>query len=80
MARFVIVLEILSVVISRSFAQSPCKSTVDGELRVEHFDSKRYGRQMTVRVWLPPGYGDPANAPHKYASLYLLDGQTVFDE
>jgi predicted alpha/beta superfamily hydrolase len=47
---------------------------------VEHFDSKRYGRQMTVRVWLPPGYGDPANPPRKYASLYLLDGQTVFDE
>jgi enterochelin esterase-like enzyme len=62
------------------FAQQPCESTVVGDLRVEHFDSKMYGRQMTVRVWLPPGYSDPANAPRKYLVLYLLDGQTLFDE
>src|SRR5215471_15427453 len=80
MPKFVIAFEILSIVISGAFAQSPCKSTVVGELRLKHFDSKIYGRQMTVRVWLPPGYGDPANARRKYASLYLLDGQTVFDE
>ena len=61
-------------------AQQPCKSTVVGDLRVEHFNSKQYGRQMTVRVWLPPGYSDPVNATRKYAALYLLDGQTLFDE
>jgi predicted alpha/beta superfamily hydrolase len=38
-----------------------------------------YRRPATVRVWLPPGYGD-ANATAKYPTLYFLDGQTVFDE
>lgn len=35
---------------------------------------------MTVRIWLPRGYADPANAPRKYPTLYLLDGQNAFDE
>jgi predicted alpha/beta superfamily hydrolase len=61
-------------------AQQPCRSTVVGDLRIEHFDSKMYGRQMTLRVWLPAGYSDPANASRKYSALYLLDGQTLFDE
>jgi enterochelin esterase-like enzyme len=61
-------------------AQQPCKSTVVGDLRISHFDSKIYGRSMTVRIWLPPGYGDSDNAAHKYPTLYLLDGQTAFDE
>ena len=33
-----------------------------------------------MRVWLPPGYNDPDNAKRKYPTLYLLDGQTAFDE
>jgi len=61
-------------------AQQPCKSTVVGDLRIEHFDSKIYGRPMTVRIWLPHGYGDSANATRKYPTLYLLDGQGAFDE
>jgi enterochelin esterase-like enzyme len=61
-------------------AQQPCKSTVIGDLHIDQFDSKIYGRQMTVRIWLPPGYGDSANAAHKYPVLYLFDGQTAFDE
>lgn len=61
-------------------AQHPCKSTVVGDLRIDHFVSKIYGGSMTVRIWLPPGYSDPANATHKYPTLYLLDGQTAFDE
>src|SRR2546425_6369735 len=61
-------------------AQQPCKSTVVGDLRIEHFDSKIYGRPMTVRIWLPHGYGDSVNATRKYPTLYLLDGQGAFDE
>lgn len=61
-------------------AQQPCKSTVVGDLRIDQFDSKIYGRRMTLRIWLPPGYGDSANAAHKYPVLYLFDGQTAFDE
>ena len=45
---------------SVGFAEQPCKSTVVGDLRIEHFESKMYGSPMTVRVWLPPGYADAA--------------------
>ena len=61
-------------------AEQRCKSTVVGDLRVEQFDSRLYGRSVTVRIWLPPGYGDASNATHKYPTLYLFDGQTAFDE
>jgi len=62
------------------FAQQPCKSTVVGDLRIEHFESKMYGKTMTVRIWLPRGYTDPKNATRKYPTLYFLDGQNAFDE
>jgi len=39
-----------------------------------------YGAQMTVRVWLPPGYSDTANTKRRYPTLYMFDGQTLFDE
>ncbi|MCE9619242.1 MAG: hypothetical protein K8R92_04970 [Planctomycetes bacterium] len=32
-----------------------------------------------VIVWLPPGYGDAANADRRYPVLYMHDGQNVFD-
>jgi hypothetical protein len=67
-------------VMSVGFAQQPCKSTVVGDLHIEHFDSKMYGTSVTVRVWLPPGYGDASNDTRKYPTLYLLDGRTAFDE
>ncbi len=63
-----------------AFAEQPCKSTVVGDVRIEHFESKMYGTQMTVRVWLPIGYVDAANANRKYPTLYMFDGQTLFDE
>jgi enterochelin esterase-like enzyme len=62
------------------FAQQPCKSTVVGDLRIAQFQSKMYGESFKVRVWLPPGYRDADNAKRKYPTLYLLDGQTAFDE
>lgn len=63
-----------------AFAQQPCKSTVVGDLHIARFQSKMYGEWFKVRVWLPPGYNDAENAKRKYATLYLLDGQTAFDE
>jgi predicted alpha/beta superfamily hydrolase len=58
---------------------APCKSTVTGNLRVEQLDSLVFPGPHTVRVWLPPGYADPANANRKYPVLYMLDGQNMFD-
>ena len=63
-----------------AFAQEPCKSTVVGDLHIVRFQSKMYGESFKVRVWLPPGYNDTGNAKRKYPTLYLLDGQTAFDE
>ena len=62
------------------FAQQPCKSTVVGDLRITQFQSKMYRESFKVRVWLPPGYKAADNAKRKYPTLYLLDGQTAFDE
>src|SRR5215831_17368520 len=42
--------------------------------------AKCMARQMTVRIWLPPGYADAANITRKYPTLYLLDRQNAFDE
>jgi len=70
----------LPLVWSVVFAQQPCKSTVVGDLHITHFQSKMYGETFGVRVWLPPGYRDAENAKRKYPTLYMLDGQTLFDE
>ncbi|HEV2578414.1 MAG TPA: alpha/beta hydrolase-fold protein [Acidobacteriaceae bacterium] len=56
-----------------------CHSTVVGDLRAEHIDSKVFSGSHTLRVWLPPGYSDPANASRTYPVLYMLDGQNLFD-
>ncbi|MSV27186.1 MAG: alpha/beta hydrolase [Bryobacterales bacterium] len=60
--------------------QVPCTPTVVGDLRVERFESKTYGKTMTIRVWLPAGYAEPGQSDQKYPTLYILDGQTLFDE
>ena len=62
------------------FAQQPCEPTVVGDLRIRKLQSKMYEETFTVRVWLPPGYRDAENAKRKYPTLYMLDGQTLFDE
>jgi enterochelin esterase-like enzyme len=63
-----------------ALGEQPCKSTVVGDLRIEHLQSKTYGNSVTLRIWLPPGYSDPANNSLKYPALYILDGQNAFDE
>jgi predicted alpha/beta superfamily hydrolase len=61
-------------------AQQPaCKPTVVGDLRVEKIDSAIFPGPHTLRVWLPPGYSEPANAQRTYPVLYMLDGEKLFD-
>jgi len=50
-----------------------------GDLRLHQFRSRIFRNTRYVRVWLPPGYDDPANAEHRYPVLYLNDGQNLFE-
>ncbi len=59
--------------------QPDCKSTVVGELQKRTFTSTTFGDTQTVRIWLPPGYSDPANAQRHYPVLYMMDGENLFD-
>ncbi|MBA4293128.1 esterase [bacterium] len=53
-------------------------STLTGDIRVhEGMKSEILGRERTISVWLPPGYD--ARKPGGYPTIYLLDGQNVFD-
>ena len=60
-------------------AVAACKSTVSGDLRLHALKSTIFGNERTIRVLLPPGYGDAANKERRYPVLYMLDGQNVFD-
>ncbi len=60
-------------------AQAACHSTVTGRLDILPLTSRIFGNTRNLRVWLPPGYGDAANAGRKYPVLYMLDGQDLFD-
>lgn len=63
-------------------AQQPepaCTPTVVGHLDILPLTSKIFHNERKLRVWLPPGYDDAANAQKKYPVLYMLDGQDVFD-
>lgn len=55
-----------------------CKSTVTGDLDIVPLTSAVYGNTRNLRVWLPPGYHDPANTK-TYPVLYLFDAQLLFD-
>lgn len=47
-----------------------------GELRLHPaFRSAILGNERTLRVWLPPGY----DRKRKYPTVWLMDGQNVFD-
>lgn len=56
-----------------------CTSTVVGRLEIFPLKSSIFRNTRMLRVWLPPGYGDPQNARRQYKVLYLLDGQSAFD-
>ena len=50
-----------------------------GDLRLHKFRSRIFRNSRFLRVWLPPGYDDPANASRRYPVLYLNDGQNLFE-
>ncbi len=50
-----------------------------GDLRLHRFRSRVFHNTRFLRVWLPPGYDDPANAGRRYPVLYLNDGQNLFE-
>jgi predicted alpha/beta superfamily hydrolase len=50
-----------------------------GDLRLHEFRSRIFRNTRFLRVWLPPGYDDPANAELHYPVLYLNDGQNLFE-
>ena len=50
-----------------------------GDLRLHKFRSRVFRNTRFLRVWLPPGYDDPANAGRYYPVLYLNDGQNLFE-
>jgi predicted alpha/beta superfamily hydrolase len=50
-----------------------------GDLRLHRLRSRIFRNTRYVRVWLPPGYDDPANAGLRYPVLYLNDGQNLFE-
>jgi predicted alpha/beta superfamily hydrolase len=50
-----------------------------GDLRLHEFRSRIFGNTRYVRVWLPPGYDDPANSQRRYPVFYLNDGQNLFE-
>ena len=79
---FAVVLALLSaaeLAIAQNVAAQPCKSTVVGTVEKFELSSKVFDHTRTVRVFLPPGYGDPVNRERTYPVLYMFDGQNLFD-
>lgn len=50
-----------------------------GDLRLHEFRSRVFHNTRWLRVWLPAGYNDAANAGRRYPVLYLNDGQNLFE-
>ena len=50
-----------------------------GDLRLHQFKSRIFRNSRFLRVWLPPGYDDAANAGRRYPVFYLNDGQNLFE-
>jgi len=45
----------------------------------EAFESQHLTAKRDILVYLPPGYGNPANSTRRYPVLYMHDGQNLFD-
>lgn len=48
-----------------------------GELYLHELRSRIFKNSRLLRVWVPPGYGEPAGT--RYPVLYLNDGQNLFE-
>jgi len=53
--------------------------SVTADLRLHEFRSRVFHNTRFLRVWLPPGYDDSANAGRRYPVFYLNDGQNLFE-
>jgi predicted alpha/beta superfamily hydrolase len=54
-------------------------SGASGDLRLHEFHSRVFRNMRFLRVWLPSGYDDAANAGRHYPVFYLNDGQNLFE-
>jgi len=54
-------------------------ASATGDLRLHQLRSRVFHNTRFLRVWLPPGYDDPANGGRRYPVLYLNDGQNLFE-
>jgi predicted alpha/beta superfamily hydrolase len=61
---------------ARGFIQA---ANATGDVRLHQFHSRIFHNNRFLRVWLPPGYEDPANGQQRYPVLYLNDGQNLFE-
>jgi enterochelin esterase-like enzyme len=48
--------------------------TATADIEVKSFHSSILGRDVTIQVWLPPGYHDQQDSARAYPVIYLLDG------
>ncbi len=48
------------------------------EIELKTFHSSILGREVTLQVWLPPGYQGRQESKRTYPVIYLLDGGKVF--
>lgn len=72
--RFTILLFFLFLGVDQAFGQR-----VIGNLEVHDLNSAVFQNTRSIRVWLPPEYNDPASKDTVYPTLYLNDGQNLFD-
>jgi predicted alpha/beta superfamily hydrolase len=54
-------------------------ASATGDLRLHEFHSRIFRNRRYLRVWVPPGYDEPANEGRRYPVLYLNDGQNLFE-
>ncbi len=59
--------------------QADCAHTITGDVQTFELSSKVFNYTRTVRVFLPPGYGDAENRGRLYPVLYMFDAQNLFD-
>lgn len=82
-SRFALVLVLASLTVDAIAGTPPipvdCVSTATGDLRIYPLSSHIFGNTRQIRVLVPPGYDAPENAGVRYAVLYMLDGQNLFD-
>ena len=62
---------------SKSIVPEIAVPIAGGTLRLHELRSRIFKNSRFVRVWTPPGYGDPAGT--RYPVLYLNDGQNLFE-